>query len=379
MSNIFTNTTELEKLLEEVNALPEFVETPKFGVFDSNNEILETWDAFNESTQVSLQTDYTVTNRIVDESNSIHLSKALENHFEYPIECNIKVAAGDTRIGNNACYGADSLFAMTVPTGVQSIGSSAFEYSGLKSITIPNTCAEIQRNAFRHTNLKRIMFDGTMEQWNAMDKAFYWNYGIGKCQVQCSDGNLIESNFCAEDLVYTSQGDGTCYITSKGNYIGRNPIFPTENPDTGEIVRRIALEAFYEDPYITSIFVPHTVERIGTSAFQKCVSLSSVTFEENSIFTEIGELAFGGCSALTEITIPATITKIGYQAFNNCTALNSITILATTPPTLREDSLAGVPAGCMIYVPKGCVPTYKKATNWAARADYIKAIPTEEI
>ena len=377
MSTLFDATTNLRTILDKINALPEASSTPIYGLFDSDSKILESWDTFNENTQVSLQNDYTVTNRIVDETESVHLSKALENYFENPVECNIKPVTRDIRIGNNACYGVNALFAMTVPLGVQSIGNSAFEYSGLKAVKLPHSCTEIQKNAFRHTNLKRIMFDGTIEQWNAINKAFYWNYGIGKCQVQCLDGNLIESNFCADDLKYTSQGDGTCYVEARGACLDRDFIFPTENPDTGETVLRIAIQSFFEDPNVTSIFIPHTVERIGTSAFQKCISLSSVTFEENSIFSEIGELAFGGCTALTDITLPATVTKIGYQAFNNCTSLNSITVLATTPPTIREDSLNGVPAKCAIYVPKGYVSTYKKATNWSARADYIKAIPEE--
>ena len=42
--------------------------------------------------------------------------------------------------------------------------------------------------------------------------------------------------------------------------------------------------------------------------------------------TSIGKYAFYGCSALTSVSIPATITNIGYMAFYQCTSLGSIYI-----------------------------------------------------
>ena len=55
------------------------------------------------------------------------------------------------------------------------------------------------------------------------------------------------------------------------------------------------------------------IESIGTSAFNQCTSLTSVTIP-NSV-TRIGNYAFYGCSGLTSVTIPNSITSIGYNAF----------------------------------------------------------------
>ncbi|MBQ5648141.1 MAG: leucine-rich repeat protein, partial [Alistipes sp.] len=42
--------------------------------------------------------------------------------------------------------------------------------------------------------------------------------------------------------------------------------------------------------------------------------------------TEIGWVAFKGCSSLKSITIGNSVTSIGYEAFSGCTSLKSITI-----------------------------------------------------
>ena len=42
--------------------------------------------------------------------------------------------------------------------------------------------------------------------------------------------------------------------------------------------------------------------------------------------TNIGQLAFAGCTALQEITLPSTVKRIDYQAFQECTGLRSITL-----------------------------------------------------
>lgn len=42
--------------------------------------------------------------------------------------------------------------------------------------------------------------------------------------------------------------------------------------------------------------------------------------------TTIGLSAFGGCSSLTNVTIPDTVTLIGYMAFSYCDRLTNITI-----------------------------------------------------
>ena len=63
----------------------------------------------------------------------------------------------------------------------------------------------------------------------------------------------------------------------------------------------------------------YSVTSIGSSAFNDCSSLTSVTIP-NSV-TSINAYAFRGCSSLTSVTIPNSVTSIGGGAFSRCYGL----------------------------------------------------------
>ena len=86
----------------------------------------------------------------------------------------------------------------------------------------------------------------------------------------------------------------------------------------------IGSSAFGYCSSLTSIEIPAGVTSIGSSAFEDCSSLASVTFAEGSRLTSIGDSAFSMCSSLTSIEIPAGVTSIGDYAFYQCSSLETI-------------------------------------------------------
>lgn len=101
---------------------------------------------------------------------------------------------------------------------------------------------------------------------------------------------------------------------------------------------------------ITSVFIPDKCTKIGTSSFQNCKSLVSVTFGEAPTLKTIGSNSFSGCSALTTITLPATVTTLGTPGFADCTSLTQFTIpdgvsLATGSPLKGCTSLKSITLG----------------------------------
>ena len=79
-----------------------------------------------------------------------------------------------------------------------------------------------------------------------------------------------------------------------------------------------------ENTEITDLVIPSFVPSIGSSAFQYCSGLKSVTITEG--VTSIGNSAFYGCSGLTSVTIPEGVTSIGSSAFSSYSGLTSVTI-----------------------------------------------------
>lgn len=79
----------------------------------------------------------------------------------------------------------------------------------------------------------------------------------------------------------------------------------------------------YRD-YQGEIIIPDGVTSIGSSAFEDCSGITSVTIPKGVKY--IGSSAFDGCSGLTSVTIPIGVTRIYEFAFKDCKGLTSVTI-----------------------------------------------------
>ena len=91
----------------------------------------------------------------------------------------------------------------------------------------------------------------------------------------------------------------------------------------------IGEEMFYQSD-LRSVVIPTNVTTVGYSAFKRCSSLTTVTFEKESQLKTIGgDYYYGGafsdCTALTSIEIPASVETIGNTAFSDCSQLATVT------------------------------------------------------
>ncbi len=103
------------------------------------------------------------------------------------------ISNGVVSIGFAAFVDCFGLTNITLPEGVLSIEESAFSgCSGLTSITIPDGVISIRAYAFFGCgNLTSVIFEGTMEQWNAIEKGPDIFTDTQVTKIICSDGEVL--------------------------------------------------------------------------------------------------------------------------------------------------------------------------------------------
>ncbi|MEE1253159.1 MAG: leucine-rich repeat domain-containing protein, partial [Bacteroidales bacterium] len=148
------------------------------------------------------------------------------------------------------------------------------------------------------------------------------------CAILCANVLLAQNSFSYGGVVYTISGSNVS-VTEITNDAPANLIIPATvtNGNSGVYtVNSIGEEAtsFHCRQKLTSVYIPNTIEIIGNRAFQSCSNLESISFEENSNLTNIGDYAFQHCSSLSSITIPKNVTRLGTYAFGSCSALTTV-------------------------------------------------------
>ncbi len=118
-------------------------------------------------------------------------------------------------------------------------------------------------------------------------------------------------------LSTTGQAQGTITLTI--------PSTVTYNSNS-YTVTTIASQAFLNNANLYSITFPSTLTQIGMQAFQGSTKLYSVTIPAGSI----AEMAFFNCTALKKLTLDG-VTGIKANAFGACTGLTAVTLPASLP------------------------------------------------
>jgi hypothetical protein len=104
----------------------------------------------------------------------------------------------------------------------------------------------------------------------------------------------------------------------------RDVEFEDENPFCvfGDFVLNregnIAIAYFGRSP---RVFVPSSIETIGTRCFSERCCISEVTFETPSRVRQFEEAAFAKCTGLREILLPASLEILGRRSLGSCTSL----------------------------------------------------------
>jgi hypothetical protein len=138
----------------------------------------------------------------------------------------------------------------------------------------------------------------------------------------------VGDTFTANDINYIVTKATTPYevsVNTNTNFVGA-AVIPQTVANTGNTfnVTSFIELAFGGCTGLTSVTIPATITSIANGTFQGCTNLLSVTIP-NSV-TDLGDYSFSYCTALESITIPNSVTRINTQAFFACTSLINIVI-----------------------------------------------------
>ena len=117
--------------------------------------------------------------------------------------------------------------------------------------------------------------------------------------------------------------------------------------DQRYVVMAIDWYAFRDQTLVTSVTLPGTVTKIGNSAFDN--------------------------TSITKITLPESVTSLENYVFRKCSKLTEITVENPVPPTVTASTFdSNITSACRLYVPKGCVETYRNTAYWSAFSEILE-------
>jgi len=298
---------------------------------------------------------------------------------------NVKYGTSLSEIGSYAFYNCKKLNALDLsPTKVAEIGSYAFAGCGLETVKLDDTLEILGNNAFENNrslvtvrlpsslkkindyvfrNCERLSFlyseaqtvpvlnsraslAGTPDGMKILVSSYSeYKYKADSDWREYSSEIISYDDISAEEefenYVLKVNSDGltlVCYLGTessveiKTDVNGKGIITEigeycfgelTSSVILGDGVKRLGKNSFRNAVNLTFVYIPSSVETVGSYAFYGLTALREV-FIENGNLIKIGSHAFADTN-IAEITLPLKLSEIGDNAFDNAD-LNTVKI-----------------------------------------------------
>ena len=274
-------------------------------------------------------------------------------------------------------YDDESLAALDLG-GTVSIGDYAFYKTGeALELTIPATVKTIGNHAFEGSDYTRYLTSVTFEEGSALETI--GAYAFSKAKISSFNVPASVTSIGAYAFYYCSE------LTSLTFEEGTAPLTfgTTYGNDTGNVLN---------ETLVTEIHFPGRLTVIGESAFDRNSKIETVTFGDQytdsgftkSNLTTIGEGAFRYASALSAITIPASVKNtdviaIGNEAFLE-SGLTSVTFEESDEGvlTIGTSAFSGCKSLLSMNLPKRLGDFTSGSTTIPALANGTGVFPTAD-
>ena len=311
-------------------------------------------------------------------------SRAFENCTSL---VSLQLPSGLTSIGSAAFAYCSSLTSLQFPSGLTSIGVRAFQNcTGLTSLELPSGLTKIEEGAFWGcSNINSIyaympdplLFDGDGKDFPTcfnenctlyVPKKSYTAYivapGWGDFKTIAKFNPDLIRDWVTKNVAQA--GTLSTVIGEDKENITKLKLTGNLNDTDVQYLEEMIREAALQELNLKDALL-YTIESLR---FRDCKNLTYLVLPD--VLQRIEKGAFGGCTGLTTISLPAGLEYM-YGAFHGCTGLTSI--YANMPAPLQDAySFEGVDKShCYLYVPKGSLDAYRQDEEWG-RFPYIAGL-----
>ena len=241
---------------------------------------------------------------------------------------------------------ADHITKVTLPSGLTTVGASAFAGTGIEKITIPDSVTTIQKAPFTGcASLKAVYTDGTIDTYSDDTGTTFAQHvtSVG-AQLVCKNSYKYYIDSDTEELVMCVKASNNADIeTAINNGMPTSVVLPGDSEATNVTYYDVTVpsgtteieacafaygvdedEIGYEYA-ILNVNMPDSVKTIGNSAF--CAQKLKKIQLPNQLET-IGQVAFSCCynefTSEYDLVIPASVKEIGSLAFDYCKNIRSV-------------------------------------------------------
>ena len=252
-----------------------------------------------------------------------------------------------TSIGASAFYGCKGLENIELPYGIVDIKSSAFAATGLTNITIPASVISIGDSAFSSCfALTDVVFSEDSCLIAIGEAAFQNCTSITQFHILAKIVSIEKYTFAGCTALSSVTFGGNSRLNTIRQYAFQDACnlrafeFPTGVITVETYAFAGCTELIQKENGISYVgkwiiacdtAITHAVLRsetvgIAERAFYGCKKMESINLGDAIHLTSIGDVAFSGCGALTNLNLPDNVINIGVSAFSGCTSLKSIYI-----------------------------------------------------
>ncbi len=313
-----------------------------------------------------------------------------------------------TSIPDRLCYGAKALTSITMSDNVTSIGATAFYNSGLTSFNFPSALQYIYSNAFQNSAIEGTISLPAGVQ--SIGTQAFAGTKVTKVEIPAAVASIGSAAFApittlAEIVVdeantafkvvngvLVSANGARLLVSAHQGTVGTDAFAAVTNIDNYglayapcEVMELPALEAVGNYAFANSALKAFTIKAnvtLGSNIFNNS-ALESIVFEDGR--NEIPQGICAGCSKLNAVTLPSTATNIMKDAFANCpslkhmeipanvnymepgavpTSIESLRVLNPNTPALAANVFSASQSGVECKVASSAVAKYKAASQW---------------